>query len=384
MTSNFEHAPKKILLLIRSLNIGGAERQVISLAKSLTALGIDVHVAVKVAGGPLETDLKSIPSVKFHVLGRSGLVGKISYFFRLRTLIRSHNFDAAYGFMPLPNLALLVARTIHQRPLIAWGIRTSGVDQTQYDFRVKLTMRLEKMLSRFTDRIITNSQAALDEYRTNGYPADKLSHVPNAIDVNRFRPQPDERATVRSELGIEHEAPLIGLFARIHPMKDHGTFLDAARLLLNKLPNAKFICAGEVSEGFEDQNEKMLAKAKALNIEDAILWLGPRTDPERLMAACDITTLTSNSGEGFPNSVAESLACGTPCIPTDVGDGSLIVDGFVQSIAKYDSKALASECHTQLVALDHSDELGEKLRRSVVKRYSPENIAKTTLILLTR
>jgi hypothetical protein len=180
MTYNFEHAPKKILLLIRSLNIGGAERQVVSLAKSLTALGIDVHVAVKVSGGQLETDLKAIPNVKFHVLGRSGLVGKISYFFRLRTLIRSHNFDATYGFMPLPNLALLVARTIHQRPLIAWGIRTSGVDQTQYDFRVKLTMRLEKMLSRFVDRIITNSQAALDEYRTNGYPADRRGQIPTS------------------------------------------------------------------------------------------------------------------------------------------------------------------------------------------------------------
>jgi glycosyltransferase involved in cell wall biosynthesis len=381
MTTNNERTPKKILLLIRSLNIGGAERQVVSLAKSLSELGIDIHVAVKVAGGPLEADLMAIPNVKFHVLGSPGLLGKISYFFKLRKLIKANGFDAAYGFMPVPNLALLLARTIRHRPLIAWGIRSSDVDQSQYDLRVKLTMRLEKMLTRFADRIITNSQAALDEYRDNGYPTDKLAHVPNAINVDRFRPQPDERATVRKELGIDPETPLIGIFARIHPMKDHGTFLDAARLLLDETPNAKFICAGDVSEGFDDHNDKIRAKSQALNLENAISWLGPRTDPERLMAACDLTTLTSNSGEGFPNSVAESLACGTPCVPTNVGDGYLIVKEFMQPIAKFDSKTLASEWQAQLIA---PDELGEKLRQSVVERYSPKSIAKTTLNLLRR
>jgi glycosyltransferase involved in cell wall biosynthesis len=356
----------------------------VSLAKSITALGVDVHVAVKVAGGPLEADLNAISKVKFHVLGSPGLVGKINYFFKLRKLINSNGFDAVYGFMPVPNLALLVARTIRHRPLIAWGIRSSDVDHSQYDFRVKLTMRLEKLLSRFADRVITNSQAALDEYRENGYPAGKLSHVPNAIDVDRFRPQPDDRATVREELGIDLEAPLIGIFARIHPMKDHETFLDAARLLLNEMPNAKFLCAGEVSEGFAEHNKKVRAKAKKLNLDAAVSWLGPRTDPEHLMAACDLTTLTSNSGEGFPNSVAESLACGTPCVPTNVGDGSIIVKDFVEPIAKFDSKTLASEWQAQLSALDQSDDLGEILRRSVVERYSPESIAKTTLKLLRR
>jgi glycosyltransferase involved in cell wall biosynthesis len=385
MTTSRERAPKKILLLIRSLNIGGAERQVVSLAKSLSELGIDIHVAVKIAGGPLEADLMSIPNLKFHVLGRPGPIGKISYFFKLRKLIKSDGFDAAYGFMPVPNLALLVARTIRHRPLIAWGIRSSDVDQSQYDLRVKLTMRMEKLLSRFADRIITNSQAALDEYRNNGYPTDKLSHVPNAINVDRFRPDSEAKATVREELGIDYEAPLIGIFARIHPMKDHGTFLDAARLLLDETPNAKFICAGEVSEGFADHNSEIRAKAKKLNLDEAVSWLGPRTDPERLMAACDLTTLTSNSGEGFPNSVAESLACGTPCVPTDVGDGYLIVKDFVKPIAKFDSSALTSEWRKQLDSVRNTnDELSEKLRQSVVERYSPENIAKTTLNLLNR
>jgi glycosyltransferase involved in cell wall biosynthesis len=384
MTTNNEHTPKKILILIRSLNIGGAERQVVSLASSLSKLGIDIHVAVKVDGGPLEAELMSIPNVKFHVLGRLGLIGKISYFFALRNLLKSNGFDAVYGFMPVPNLALLLGRTIRHRPLIAWGIRSSGVDQTQYDFRVKLTMRLEKLLSRFADRIITNSKAALYEYRENGYPAEKLSHVPNAIDVNRFRPQPDERATVRKELRIDLEAPLIGIFARIHPMKDYGTFLDAARLLLDEVPSAKFVCAGEISEGFGEHNSKVRARAKKLKLDNAVRWLGPRTDPEHLMAACDLTTLTSNSGEGFPNSVAESLACGTPCVPTDVGDAYLIVEGFVQPIPKYDSKALAAEWQSQLTALDHSVDLGKKLRRTIVERYSPENIAKATLRLLQR
>lgn len=380
MSTTKSKQPKKILLLIRSLNIGGAERQVVSLAKTISALNTEVHVAVKASGGPLEADLAKLPNVQLHPLGATGIVGQIKYFWKLRSLIKSNRYDAVYGFMPLPNLALLVAGTLRNRPLIAWGVRSSDVDPTLYSSRVKWTMRLEKMLSRFSDRVITNSQAALEEYRLNDYPYAKLSHIPNAIDVERFKPNPEARKKLEAETGIEQGAPVIGIFARIHPMKDHLTFLKAASTLVSRLPNVRFVCAGEDPEGYASYALRIRQNATERGLDDNIIWLGPRKDPEYLMAACDITTLTSDSGEGFPNSVAESLACGTPCVVTDVGDGSAIVNDSNAVVARGDSKnlALAWKAMLENVAND-STTLETTLRNSIVERYSPEQIGRDTL-----
>lgn len=375
----------KILFHIRSLHIGGSERQVVSLAKSMAALGAEVHVATTMSGGPLERDLADVPNVQLHSLEGSGLTGKFRYLFQLRSFIKSNRFDAVYGYLPTPNLALLVARTIRQRPLIAWGVRSSGLDLSQYSSRVKWAIRLEKALSGLSDRIITNSQAALDEYRQKGYPHSKLTHIPNAIDVDRFKPDPDARRSVRAELGISDGTPLVGLFARIHPMKDHLTFLRAARILIENTPATRFICAGGSAADYETYEQRIRANATELGLDENVLWLGARNDPEKLMAACDITTLTSSSGEGFPNSVAESMACGTPCVVTDVGDAKSIVSGHAPVVPRSSPEELA---RAWLSVLDHTvvkrGEFDVAVRQSMIDRYSPVAIAEETLNALGR
>jgi glycosyltransferase involved in cell wall biosynthesis len=385
MTDRHESQPKKLLLLIRSLHIGGAERQVVSLAKSLSALGIEVQVAVKISGGPLERDLESISGIILHHLGGSGLIGRLKYLLQLRSLIKSNKFDAVYGFMPGPNLALLVAKTLQNSPLIAWGVRTSGIDTKLYGGRVKWTMRLEKWLSRFADRVITNSQVALDEYRLIGYPQEKLVHVPNAIDTQRFKFDPDARKKIETEFEIAPDDQVVGIFARIHPMKDHTTFIQAARTVLKSDANVKFICAGETSDGYSEYAQQIKSIAAESGINEKVLWVGPRTDIESLMSGCDITTLTSNSGEGFPNSVAESLACGTPCVVTDVGDASAIVSTHGSTVPRNDSEALAAAWNTHLsLARSDTGERAENARQSIVDRYSPEAIGSATLKALSR
>ena len=84
MKTDGEQAPMKVLLHVRSLHIGGSERQVVALAKSMTALGNEVNVATIISGGPLERDLADIPNVQLHSLGGSGLKGRLRYPFRLR------------------------------------------------------------------------------------------------------------------------------------------------------------------------------------------------------------------------------------------------------------------------------------------------------------
>jgi len=366
----------KILLHIRSLDIGGSERQVISIAKAVADICGEAHIATTVTGGQLESEVENITNIYLHHIKVKGLTGKLKYLLHLRSLIKSNEFDAVYGFLPVPNLALLVARTLRNRPFIAWGVRSSDLDLTQYSSRVKWAMRVEKWLSRFSDTVITNSQAALTEYRNSGYADSKLRHIPNAIDTERFKPAPQARVSIRNQLNISHKAPVIGLFARIHPMKDHITFLRAAKILIEKKPDTQFICAGSVSHGYSTFANLVKATATDLGLDNHIYWLGARNDPEILIAACDITTLTSDSGEGFPNSVAESIACGVPCVTTDIGDSANIVSNFTSVVPPKNPQALATEWETVLNQSSiEQNQSKMKMRRSIIDRFSCDTVA---------
>jgi len=370
----------KVLLHIRSLDIGGSERQVISLAKAMADIGIEAHIAITTRGSRLETEVADTPNIYLHHIEAKGLIGKFKYLLNLRSLIKSKNFNAVYGFLPVPNLALLIARTLPNRPFIAWGVRSSNLDLTQYSSRVKWVMRTEKWLSKFSDAVITNSLAALKEYRNAGYPNSKLCHIPNAIDTQRFKPAPEARVSIRNHLNISDDTPLIGIFARIHPMKDHVTFLRAAKILITKKPDTRFLCAGSTSPGYSTFETLIKYTATDLGLDNHIYWLGAREDPEKLMAACDITTLTSDSGEGFPNSIAESIACGVPCVATDVGDSSNIVSNFISVVPPKNPLALAVEWE-KLLNRDPNEQgmNAMKMRQSIIDRFSCDAIVDLTI-----
>ena len=363
------------------MNIGGAERQVVGLSKELTRMGHNVHVAVVSEGGPLESELAESPAIQFHVIGGNGIIGKFQYLWKLRSLISRERFDVVYGFLPVPNLATLVARSTRPRPAIVWGIRSSGLDFKQYSARVKWTMRLEKLLSPLTDLAITNSGAARAEYIAKGFSGSKTHHIPNAIDADRFSPDPSIREVVRNDLGINSEEHLVGIFARIHPMKDFENFLQGASVALKQMPTLKFVCAGHYDE--HDPYLKSVRRlSEELGIAGRIIWAGPVVDPERLMNACDITTLTSDSGEGFPNSVAESMACGIPCVVTDIGDSALIVDDPEKVVEPKNPDQLAKAWIRTIENISEPKNKPEQIRSSIISRFSPESIATRTTELL--
>ena len=369
----------KILLAVRTLNIGGTERQVVALAKALTAENCEVHIAVVLPGGELELDLIGDERINLHHLAGSG----ISRLFHLRKLVKRERYDAVYGFLPNMNLLLLGVRMMRHRPLIAWGVRSSGLVLSEYPRSVRIAYRLEKIMSRFADAIITNSLAAETEYKSRGYRARRIVSVPNAINTNRFAPNPSAKQSISGELQISSDSAIIGIFARIHPTKDHLTFLAAAQLLLQKRPDTHFLIVGEMSAEPGSYGQQLKALSNSTSHPSNIHWLGQRLDPESLMVACDLTTLTSTA-EGFPNAIAESMACGTPVVSTNVGDAAKIIGNTGKIVKVGDPEALARAWEEMLeLSTDELNSLGEKARSSIIERYSPVNIAQITLQALS-
>jgi len=156
--------------------------------------------------------------------------------------------------------------------------------------------------------------------------------------LERFKPDDDARTHVRRELGITGTTPLVGLVGRFDPQKDHETFVRAATHLRAVMPEAQFLLCGE---GSDWQNQKLVGWIEEQNLRDCFHLVGRRDDTPRLYPALDLLTLTSAYGEAFPMVVGEAMACGVPCVVTDVGDSALLVGDTGRVVPVKDSRALA-------------------------------------------
>ena len=171
-----------------------------------------------------------------------------------------------------------------------------------------------------------------------GYDAGRMIVVPNGYDFGTFRPEEKARAALRSEWAVNDDTPLIGTVGRFDPQKDHRNLLRACELLRARGLRFRVALVGrDVTDGIKALNEWVAFHG----LVDWVRLLGSRTDIPAVMSALDLYVLPSLS-EAFPNVVAEAMACGTPCVVTDVGDASAIVGETGWTVPPGDPQALAN------------------------------------------
>ena len=193
------------------------------------------------------------------------------------------------------------------RPVIV----TSERNVDMWEERFKPT--IGRWLDRFTYRTTGNSQAVKDYLVKKGLAPDKVDVIYNGVDPERFEGEPVTPGVTRSELGIPPHHSVVGLLARLEPQKDPLTFLRAAAILVKKLPTVSCLVIGGGSLQAELERE-----AQALGLGDRVTFTGPRRDVARLLAACDVSVISSVK-EGMSNTIMESMAAGKPMVATRVG-----------------------------------------------------------------
>ena len=192
--------------------------------------------------------------------------------------------------------------------------------------------------------------------------------IPNGFDLAAFRPDPPARWSVRHELSIPAETPLIGLVGRFHPQKDHQTFVQAAAWLHTRLPETHFLLCGD---GITWENPTLAAWIETAGLRPCFHLLGRRDDIPRLTAALDLASSSSAYGEGFSNVIGEAMACGVPCVVTDVGDAALLVGSTGRVVPPRTPQALAQEWYA-LLALEREgkEQLGRAARQRIEAHFS--------------
>ena len=362
-------APIEVMHVITSLDVGGAETVLTRLVTGDSAGPVSHRVVSLKSGGALRANLEEA-GVPVHGLGIERIGNVLGGLVRLVRIIRLEKPAVVHGWLYhaalLATLALALSGR-RSRTRLVWGVRCSDMDMRRYAWSARCVVKPLPFLSSKTDLVTYNSEAGRAVHERMGYRPPRYRVVPNGIDVDRFRPRPNERSAVRAEMGLGHEHFVVGMCARVDPMKDHDNFVKAAVVLAAIAPEARFVLVGAGTGRQGSRLDRMIA---ASGIGERFVRLGQRRDIGRVHAALDVATLSSAFGEGFSNVLAEAMACGVPCVATDVGDSASIVGDTGLVVPPRDAEALAAGWdRLRREGCDRRVELGTAARQRVASRY---------------
>jgi glycosyltransferase involved in cell wall biosynthesis len=347
----------RIVYVLPSLGIGGAERQVVALSERMKARGHAVALVV-LLGQQAEEWPTTVDLLRLDL--RRSTVGFISALLRVRRflsgfrpdLIHSHVFPAnmAGRLFKLMLPGAVVLSTVHNVYEGGWGRM--------------LAYRLTDFLSRRTFAV---SAAAAERYvRLKAIPARKSLVQPNGIDCAEFTPEPERRAQLRAQMGVREEFVWLAA-GRIVPAKDYPNLLRAFAHVLREFPEARLWIAGEGAGVAADAIQGQSAELGA-----AVRWLGLRRDMPALLDAADGFVLAS-AWEGMPLVLGEAMAMEKPLVATDVGGVRELVGDAGKLVPAKNSESLAEAMRTTMRSPDaERRRAGREERARITAAFSLE------------
>jgi glycosyltransferase involved in cell wall biosynthesis len=358
----------KVLHIVAALETGGAEKVLYKLLSRTDREAFESEVISLIDIGPIGQKIQAL-GVSVRALGmrRSGVPNPLAML-RLAYWLQRDPPQVIQTWMYHADLIGGLAAKLAGSIPVAWGIHHSNLDpQSSRRSTIWIAMTCARLSCWLPARIACCSEASRQVHAQLGYAADKMVVIPNGFDLTIFEPDSAARRSVRQELGIPEEAPLIGLVARFHPQKDHCNFVQAAARFHARVPESHFLLCGD---GITWDNPELTGWIEAAGIQSQCHLLGRREDIPHLTAALDIAS-TASYGEAFPMVIGEAMACGVPCVVTDVGDSAIIVGETGVVVPPKDPQALAAGWSQLLLDISREErlQLGLAARQRIMERY---------------
>lgn len=361
----------KIVHVIAGLQQGGAEAVLYRLCKHGTA---DEHHVVSLTGcgkyGPMLEEI----GVRVTPLDFTSVKSSMVSFWRLIRMLRRERPEVVQTWMYHADLVGGIAAFVSGIRNIVWGIRST---ELAHEYSSKRKMWIRSLCSRLSyylpRKIIVCAQVSIHRHADIGYDVSKMTFVPNGYDVNEFTTGLDADGSFKRKLSSRSDLTLVGAVGRFDPVKDHTTMLEALALVRSQ--GIPFRCV-LVGSGLEVSNDALVQQIEQRGLSEHIRLLGPMSDIPLVMNALDVHLLSSSS-EAFPNVVAEAMACGTPCVVTDVGDAATIVGDTGWVVPSKDPVALAQAIRTAISEVTDGwtvPDRGTVVRDRIVDKYSIERM----------
>lgn len=362
----------KLVLAIRSLNVGGAERQFIELIKNIDKGRFEVYVCT-MYGGVQENTVKVIENIEYYNLNKKDTYDFYKFYKSYSNLLNKINPDVIYSFKDEMNLFSLWSKPKNTK--IIWGFRASNMDVKQYGKVYQGVRWLQKVFSSKVNRIISNSHASVEYHTQNKFDMSKSKVIPNGINIDKFKKNNEDREIFRSKYKLRDSDIAIGIVSRIDYMKGYTIFSKAVKKIIEEFDNIYIFSVGGGDKKIKQECEDILGEFNNTRFK----WLGNQLNVEKIYSGFDISS-SSSFGEGFSNSIAEAMSCELPCVVTDVGDSAYIVDkcGIVVEANNVES---LYDGLKRMIQRDYK-ELGLLSCKRIVENFSTENMVRKTENLL--
>lgn len=361
----------KCVFVITGLAAGGAENLLLQILTHADSLQGSTVITLS-PGGELLPQFRAA-GISVETLGMQSRLPSPLVIWRLARRLRELRADVVSTWMYHANLIGGLAARVAGVPAV-WGIHNSSANRQMLKRTTRWVIALGAWLSRSLPvSIITPSERARALHVQLGYTEAKFRIIPNGVDLERFKPDVGARDSVRRELGIAHEAPLVGMVARVCPPKDHAGFIEAANFVAQHRPDVHFLLIGM---GAVTDNVELAARIQAHSLQDRVHCLGVRSDVARLTASLDLSCLAS-FGEAFGNVLVEALACGVWCVSSDVGVAGDVI-GDTGRVVPVGDPGQFAQAILDVLALDDGlrAEMGARAAGRMRERFEIGQIAR--------
>ncbi len=297
----------KVLHIISGLGIGGAERQLIELLKQNPTHA----VCSLTSDGFFSNEIKN-KNIRLWELGLGSIYQYPATLLKVKKIIGNYEPDVIHAWMYHSCLTVgIVALFLKNKIPILWGIRCSNMNTKNYSFQLKTTIRACKLLSKRSQHIVYNSDSGMTFHNNIGYDNNSKSVIFNGIDTKRFSPNKKTRKSLRNKYNFKDRDIVLINVARVDPMKDHETLLNAFKKVYNKDSRIKLILVGKDTD--------------KLDLPKGVISIGIYYDIEKIYNIGDAIVSSSKFGEGFSNVLGEAMSSCLFPISTNVGDAKNII-----------------------------------------------------------
>jgi len=360
----------KVLHLIGGGDIGGAKSHVLSLVKELGK-----HIDVKLISfrtGAFADDAYAL-GINIEIVKTGTIFSDIKM---VLDIIKKEGYDIIHSHGAKANMVAVVVKKITGLPVVTTVHSDYRLDYLQNILKMFSFGMINTVALRFIDYYIAVSKNFKDMLIERRFNPQNIFTVYNGINFeNKTLKLTKEEFLAKYNLNFGKDDVIIGILARLHPVKGISTFLQAAAEVVKVAPSVRFLIAGD-----GDERKALERKAASLGLEKNVFFLGFINDPLEFVNTIDINVLTSLS-ESFPYSILEGTLFKKATISSNVGGISDLIEsgrnGFLFEPKDY--KTLAKYMLTLINNPDLRQEMGERIHQKASKYFSLENMCNTQL-----